>query len=184
MESLAIAIFPKNRKPRQLLVEEVINLNPQVFPDGKLKPVAAGTVLFFPELRGLSERAGKLAASSRNVVRPSRRAPAAKQPDADAGPAPEAVAPVKRPVKRRTAVIKPGEPIRLRRALELGEKPGPQECQALLPLCGIEQALGGVPSEFEEKVRGIDSGIQDLRLKQESIDSQLARLEQSLETLP
>jgi hypothetical protein len=35
-------------------VQEVVNLNPQVFPDGKKKPVAAGTVLLFPELRGLS----------------------------------------------------------------------------------------------------------------------------------
>jgi hypothetical protein len=181
VESLAVSIFPKNRKPRQLLVEEVVNLNPQVFPDGKLKPVAVGTVLFFPELRGLSERAGKLAASGRKVLPPARRAPAVKQPDA--GPAPETAAPVKRPVKRRTVGVKPGEPVRLRRALELGERPGPQECGALLPLCGIVQALGVVPPEFEEKARGIESGMQELRLKQESIVSQLARLEQSLVAL-
>ena len=181
VESLAVSIFPNNRKPRHLLVEEVVNLNPKVFPDGKLKPVAAGTVLFFPELRGLSERAGKLAASGRNVMPPARRAPAAKQPDA--GTAPEAAAPVKRPVKRRTVGVRPGEPVRLRRALELGERPGPQECQALLPLCGVEQSLGVVPPAFEEKALGIESGMQELRLKQESIDGQLARLEQSLAVL-
>ncbi len=181
VESLAVSIFPHSRKPRHLLVEEVVNLNPQVFPDGKLKPVAAGTVLFFPELRGLSERAGKLASSGRSVVPRARRATAAKQPDA--GTAPEAAAPVKRPVKRRTVGAKPGEPIRLRRALELGERPGPQECRFLLPLCGVEQALGVAPPAFEEKARGLESGMQELRLKQESIVSQLARLEQSLVAL-
>ncbi|MEK6209816.1 MAG: hypothetical protein AABM64_05470 [Pseudomonadota bacterium] len=166
VDSLAVSIFPNSRNLRHLLVDEVVRLNPQVFPGGKLKPVAAGTVLFFPELRGLSERAGR---------------PAARQPDDER--APEAATPVKRPVKRRAADARPGEPVRLRRALELGERPGPQECRALLPLCGVEQALGVVPPAFEEKARGIETGVQELRLKQESIDSQLARLEQSLAAL-
>jgi hypothetical protein len=52
-----------------------------------------------------------------------------------------------------------------------------------MPLCGVEQALGLVPPALEEKARGIESGVQELRLKQESIDSQLARLEQSLAAL-
>jgi hypothetical protein len=77
----------------------------------------------------------------------------------------------------------PREPVRLHRALELGEKPGPQECRTLLALCGVEQALGVVPPALEEKARGIESGVQELRLKQESIDSQLSRLEQSLAAL-
>lgn len=181
VDSLAGSLFPNNRKLRRLLVDEVVKLNPQVFPDGKLKPVAAGTVLFFPELRGFSERAGRPAARVRAAAPQARRAPAAAQPDAEA--APEAAAPVKRPVKRRVTEAKPGEPARLRRALELGEKPGPQECRALLPLCGVEEAPGVVPPALEEKARGIESGVQEVRLKQESIDSQLARLEQSLAAL-
>ena len=181
VESLAVSIFPNSRKPRRLLVEEVVKLNPQVFPDGKRKPVAAGTVLFFPELRGLSERAGKLAARGGDEMPPARRAPAATQSDAET--AAEAATPVKRPVKRRAVVARPGEPVRLRRALELGERPGPKECRALLPLCEVEQALSVVPPALEEKARGIESGVQELRLKQESIDSQLARLEQSVAAL-
>ena len=182
VESLAVSILPNSRKLRRVLVDQVVNLNPQVFPDGKLKPVAAGTVLFFPELRGLSERAGRPAASGRAAaVPPARREPAATQPDAET--APRGPTPVKRPIKQRAADAKPGEPVRLRRALELGERPGPQECRALMPLCGVEQALGMVPPALEEKARGIESGVQELRLKQESIDSQLARLEQSLAAL-
>ena len=180
VESLAVSIFPNSRKPRRLLMEEVVNLNPQVFPDGKRKPVAAGTVLFFPELRGLSERAGKLAARDGDAVPPARRAPAATQSDAET--AAEAATPVKRPVKRR-AVARPSEPVRLRRALELGETPSPKECRALLPLCGVEQALGVGTPALEEKARGIESRVQELRLKQESMNGQLARLEQSLAVL-
>ncbi len=179
VESLAVSIFPNSRKYRRLLVQEVVNLNPQVFPDGRKKPVAAGTVLFFPELRGLSERAGKPAASGGSAVPPARQVPAATQ--SDAGTAAEAATPVKQSVKRRAVVGKPGDAVRLRRALELGERPGPEECRALLPLCGAE--LGVVPPELEEKVRSIESGVQELRLKQESIDSKLARLELSLAAL-
>jgi hypothetical protein len=181
VDSLAVSIYPNNRKLRRLLVDEVVSLNPQVFPDGKLKPVAAGTELFFPELRRFSERAGRPAASSRAAVPPARRAPAAAPPDSET--APKAATPVKRPVKRRATEAMPGEPVRLRRAIELGERPGPNECRALLPLCGVEQALGVVPPALEEKARSIESGVQELRLKQESIDSQLARLAQSLAAL-
>ena len=183
VESLAVSIFPKSRKLRRLLVDAVVNLNPQVFPDGKLKRVASGTALFFPELRGLSERAGKRTASraTTTVVPSGTRATAGMQRDAET--VPEAATPVKRPVKRRATDARPGEPVSLRRALELGEKPGPQECRTLLTLCGVEQALGVVPPALEERARGIESGVQELRLKQESIDSQLARLEQSLAAL-
>jgi hypothetical protein len=134
-------------------------------------------VLFFPELRGLPERAHRPAASGRAAVPPARKVPAATQPDT------VTATPVKRSVRRRAVATKPGEPVTLRRALELGEKPGPEECRALMPLCGVEQALGLVPPALEEKARGIESGVQELRLKQESIDSQLARLEQSLAAL-
>jgi hypothetical protein len=181
VESLAVSIFPNNHKLRRLLVDKVVSLNPKVFPDGKLRPVAAGTVLFFPELRGLPERAGRPAAGSRAAAPPARRTPPATPPDAES--ASEAPTPVKRTVKRRAADAIPGEPVKLRRAIELGEKPGPQECRALLPMCGAKPALGEVPPALEEKARGIESGMQELRLKQESIDSQLARLEQSLAAL-
>jgi hypothetical protein len=165
VESLAVSIYPHSRNLRRLLVDEVVKLNPQVFPNRTLKPVAPGTVLFFPELRGLPERAGRAAASGRVVVPRARKT----------------ATPVKQSVKLRAA--KPGEPVKLRRALELGERPGPQECRTLMPLCGVEQALGLVPPALEEKTRGIESGVQELRLKQESIDGQLARLEQSLVAL-
>jgi hypothetical protein len=182
VDSLAVSIFPKsrNRNLRRRLVDEVVKLNPQVFPDGKLKPVAPGTALFFPELRGLSERARRPAAGAR-AVPPARRAAATRQPDTES--APQAATPVKRPVKRQPTEARPGEPVRLRRALELGERPGPEECRALLPLCGAEQVPGAVAPALEEKARGIESGVQELRLKQESMDSQLARLEQSLAAL-
>ena len=175
LESLAAAIYPKNRQHRQLLVEEVVRLNPEVFPGGKPKPLAAGSMLFFPELRDLS---GRTASATK---RSARRAAATRQPDT--GTSPEPAIPEKAPLKRRAAKAKPGEPVRLRRALALGETPGPQECRTLMPLCGVEQALDVVPPALEEKARGIESGVQELRLKQESIDSQLARLEQSLAAL-
>ena len=180
VESLAASIFPNNRKLRRVLQDNVVRLNPQVFPGGKLRPVAAGTVLFFPELRGMSERSGRPAASARAAVPPTRRAPPAP-PDAES--ATETPTAAKRTAKRRTPDAVPGEPVSLRRAIELGEKPGPQECKALLPLCGAEPAPGAIPPALEEKTRGIESGMQELRLKQESIDSQLARLEQSLAAL-
>ncbi|HWH46448.1 MAG TPA: hypothetical protein VN664_01515 [Burkholderiales bacterium] len=172
VETLAASIYPNNRKLRRLLVDEVVRLNPEVFPDGKLKPVAAGTLLFFPELRSLSERTSR---------RPARRVQVASQPDAQT--AAEPAAPGRRNLKRRSADASPGEPVTLRRALELGERPGPQECRALMPLCGAEPALGVVPPALEQKTHDIESGVQALRLKQESIDSQLARLEQSLAAL-
>jgi len=65
VESLAVSLFPNSSKLRRLLVNDVVKLNAQVFPDGKLKPVATGTLLFFPELRGLSERAGGPATKGR-----------------------------------------------------------------------------------------------------------------------
>ncbi|HZF22735.1 MAG TPA: hypothetical protein VE030_04610, partial [Burkholderiales bacterium] len=177
VESLAVSVFPRSRNLQRLLVDEVVKLNPQVFPSRTLRPVAPGTVLFFPELRGLPERAGRPAASGRAAMPPARKVPAATQPDT------VIATPVKRSVRRRAVAAKPGEPVTLRRALELGERPGPEECRALMPLCGVEQALGLVPPALEEKARGIESGVQELRLKQESIDSQLARLEQSLAAL-
>ena len=181
VESLAASLFPKSSRLRRLLVNDVVKLNPQVFPDGKLKPVATGTLLFFPELRGLSERVGAPAAKGRAAKSSMRREAPAAPPDVE--PTPETATPVKRSARRRATEAAPGEPIRLRRALELGEKPGPQECRALMPLCGVEQTQGAAPPALDEKARGIESGMHELRLKQESIDSQLARLEQSLAAL-
>ena len=180
VESLTASIFPNNRKLRRVLQDNVVRLNPQVFPEGKLRPVAAGTVLFFPELRRVSEHAGRPAVSSRAAVAPTRRAPVAP-PDAES--ATETPTAARRSAKRRTPDAISGEPVSMRRAIELGEKPGPEECKALLPSCGAQPALGEIPPALEEKTRGIESGMQELRLKQESIDSQLARLEQSLAAL-
>ena len=149
VESLAVSIFPNNHKLRRSLVDKVVSLNPQAFPDGKVRPVATGTVLFFPELRELSERAGRPAVSGRAALPPARRTPAATPPDSET--AAEAPTPVKRTAKRRATDAILGEPVRLRRAIELGEKPGPQECRALLPLCGAEPTLGEVPPALDRR---------------------------------
>lgn len=55
----------------------------------------------------------------------------------------------------------------------------------LLPLCGVLDAAGPppIPPQFEQRTSGLESGMQALKLKQDSIDSQLAQLEQSLQDL-
>jgi hypothetical protein len=78
---------------------------------------------------------------------------------------------------------KPRNPITLRRALELGDKPGPQECKQLMQLCGAETPAVATAPALDDKARAIESGVKELHLKQESIDQQLQRLEQSLQAL-
>jgi hypothetical protein len=52
-----------------------------------------------------------------------------------------------------------------------------------MPLCGGSAAPAEVHPELEKRAGGIESGMQNLKLKQDSIDGQLARLEASLAEL-
>ncbi len=199
--SLAAAVAPGNRKLQKALVQEVISANPQAFPDGKPRPIPAGTVLWVPDLRNVA-RSGtstpkSSAQSAANPVGRSTAVAKATQSVSDPVAAPAATGATKptgatnstgatkpsRPKQRESATA--GEPIKLRRALELGEKPGPQECRMLLPLCGVLDAVTTSPPvpDIEKRASGLESGLNALKLKQDSIDSQLSRLEQSLQEL-
>ncbi len=176
VSSLAAAVAPGNRKLQKQLAQEVIAANPQAFPAGIPRPIPAGTVLWFPDLRAVA-RSG---ASSTPV--------AVKAPEPVTGPSATPPAPAA-PKPRRPKRAEPaaaGEPIKLRQALDLGEKPGPQECRMLLPLCGVLEtatATAPLPETDNKRASGLESGMQALKLKQDSIDSQLSRLEQSLQEL-
>ncbi|HEX7811857.1 MAG TPA: hypothetical protein VF460_08110 [Burkholderiales bacterium] len=185
VNSLAAAVAPGNRKLQKQLVREVIAANPRVFPGGKPVPIPAGTVLWFPDLRSVAR-----AAASPAVVPPAVKPgqpPAEAARTAQAAPEPAAVPPPA-PKPRRPKRAGPsgtGEPIKLRQALELGERPGPQECRLLLPLCGVLDPGGAasVSPQAEYRASGLETGMQALKLRQDSIDSQLSRLEQSLQEL-
>jgi hypothetical protein len=149
---------------QQDLVQKVISGNPQVFANGKSAPVAPGTVLWFPDLREIRSASREhLAATQKNKpahadVR-TQAAPVQTREDAPAGPR---------------------KPVSLRRALELGAKPGPLECKQLLQLCAVDTPSPSIPPALEQKTQALQSGVNELHLKQESIEQQLQRLEQSL----
>lgn len=203
--SLAAAVAPGNRKLQKQLVQEVISSNPQAFPDGKARPIPAGIVLWIPDLRNVAGSVMRkpAAQSAANPVGRSTAAAKATQSVSDPVAAPAAtVAPkptgAPKPIgaPKPTGAPKPqrpkqpesataDEPIKLRRALEVGEKPGPQECRMLLPLCGVLDAVTASPSvpDMEKRASGLESGLYALKLKQDSIDRLLSRLEQSLQEL-
>ncbi len=174
VESIAAVLFPANRRVQQQLTQQVIAGNPKVFPNGQPRDVAPGTVLWFPDLRALRQtaRAEDVSAgpSSADPATVRRRGPRQVTPQQDTG--------------AQSAAPRSREPVTLRRALELGDKPGPQECRQLMQLCGAETAaVAPIAPALDEKARAIESGVQQLQLKQDSIDQQLQRLEQSLRTL-
>lgn len=185
--SLAAAVAPGNRKLQKQLIQDVLAANPHAFPDGKARAIPAGTVLWFPDLRRVGKSASGAAAVAATPSRPPARPTAVTAPSAVTGPTgePAPVAPKPKRPKRSEPAATAGGPVKLRQALELGEKPGPQECRMLLPLCGILDTTGTPPSspETQQRATGLESGIQALKLKQDSIDSQLSRLEQSLQEL-
>lgn len=189
--SLAAIVAPGNRKLQQQLVREIVAANPEAFPEAKARAIPAGTILWFPDLRSVGKAniaapgtpPAKAVAAAR---RPARAAAGVSAPRTAAPKVDAAVAAPPQP--RRTAHAEssvPREPVKLRRSLELGEKPGPQECRMLLPLCGVLDAAGTAPASPATGPRadGLESGIQALKLKQDSIDSQLSRMEQSLQEL-
>ena len=170
VESIAAVIFPGQRGIQQDLVQQVIAGNPATFPNGRIRDVSAGTVLWFPDLRDLRK-------SSRATVPRSAKPAAsrhARSVAATSEPAPvEAV---------EEAPSKPHQPITLRRALALGDKPGPQECRQLMRLCGAETPAGAAPAA-DAKTVALESGVRELHLKQEGIEQQLQRLELSLQNM-
>lgn len=172
VESIAAVIFPGQRGKQQALVRQVVAGNPGAFPGGAPREVPAGTVLWFPDLREIRKSGADETIATVATTSPQRRTGiASKPPDASAEPA-QATPP------------KPRNPVTLRRALELGDKPGPQECKQLMQLCGAEPAaVPTIAPALDEKARAIESGVKALHLKQEGIDQQLQRIEQSLRTL-
>jgi len=171
VESIAAVLFPGRRGLQQALVQQVIAGNPHAFPNGINREVATGTVLWFPGLREFhkSARAQSAAPAKTGVSttrRAGRRAATLPAEGAEVMPA------------------KPRNPVTLRRALELGDKPGPQECKQLMQLCGAgTPALAPTSPALDVAVRPLEAGVKELRLKQDSIDQQLQRLEQSLQAL-
>lgn len=174
VESVASVMFPDQRGLQQELVRQVIAGNANAFPDGRTREVPAGTVLWFPDLRGLRKSSQASPAAPAAVpTAPPRKARGAASAPVDPVPS--------KPVEATPP--KPRNPITLRRALELGDKPGPQECKQLMQLCGAEAPAVAVTPALDEKARAIESGVKELHLKQEGIDQQLQRLEQSLQAL-
>jgi hypothetical protein len=168
VESVAAVIFPASRSMQRDMAQQVVAGNPNAFPDGRIREVPAGTVLWFPDLREIRK-------SSR--VKP----PAAGRPGKAAAPAPAETTPAE---VIEEVPAKPHKPITLRRALELGDKPGPQECKQLMQLCGVEApGVAALSPALDAKAHALESGVNELHLKQDSIDRQLQRLEQSLQAL-
>ena len=174
VESIAAVLFPAHRGTQQNLLQQVLAGNPKVFPDGRSREVAAGTVLWFPDLRELRKSAKTDSAApvksgaETNATRRSGRPTATPAGDSTTEVTP----------------ARPRTPITLRRALDLGDKPGPQECKQLMQLCGADAtAVTLVAPGLDDKARALESGVKELHLKQDSIDQQLQRLEQSLRTV-
>ncbi|HVY05380.1 MAG TPA: hypothetical protein VHB46_05340, partial [Burkholderiales bacterium] len=166
LDEIAEVLFPGQRAMQQELVRQVVAGNPQAFPGGRAREVAAGTVLWFPNLQDVR---GKPGASS--AAKKPSGAPRAAARKAAAPAEPPAAVVAHEPAPARTSAT-------LRRALDLGDKPGPQECRELMQLCGAPAAL-----VTDDKAASIESNIKQLSLKQGSIDQQLQQLEQSLVAL-
>src|SRR5258706_1332867 len=175
VESIAAVLFSRQRSVQRDLVREVIAGNPNAFPDGVNREVAAGTVLWFPDLREIRKSSQTKPPASAKATSGARRpGRGIETPPSEPAPA-EA---------DEEAPAKPRQPVTLRRALALGDRPGPQECKQLMQLCGAEApAPAPVSPALDEKTQALESGMKELHLKQESIEQQLQRLEQSLQTL-
>ena len=173
VESIAAVLFPGHRGIQQDLVQQVIAGNPSTFPNGRIRDVPAGTVLWFPDLRELRNASGSApsAAAKSAASRHARRRV-------------EATAAEPAPVQAiNEAPAKPHKPITLRRALELGDKPGPQECRQLMRLCGAEMPAFAGTRPLDDMALALESGVRQSHLKQEGIEQQLQRLELSLQNL-
>ena len=175
VESVAAVIFPGKRGMQQALVQQVIAGNPNVFANGHGREVPAGTVLWFPDLREIRKSSQEKSSSS------ARRAAGIPRPRHTVAPPPSGPATAEA-IEEMPA--RPRKPVTQRRALELGDKPGPQECKQLMQLCGAESpAVAAVSPALDAKTHALESGVKELHLKQDGIDQQLQRLEQSLQAL-
>ena len=177
VEGIAAVIFPGQGALQQELVRQVIAGNPNVFPNGVNREIAAGTVLWFPDVREI-----------RKSVQTKPPAPA--RPDASATSRPSSsiiAAPRVEPSQAEVTgamPVKPRQPDTQRRALAAGDKPGPQECKQLLQLCGVEAAaVAPISPTLDDKARALESGLKELREQQVNIDNQFQRIEQSLMAL-
>jgi hypothetical protein len=174
VESVAAVIFPASRSMQRDLVKQVVAGNPNVFSDGRIREVSVGTVLWFPDLREIRR-------SSREKPSPAARTAGVGRPGKTAMPASSESAPAE---VIEEVPAKPHKPITLRRALALGDKPGPQECKQLMQLCGAEApVVAAISPALDAKASALESGVNELHLKQDSIDRQLQRLERSLQAL-
>lgn len=75
-------IYPKTPAARNNLIRAIIRSNPQHFPDGRYQPLAAGTVIHFPDLRTIGAHA-KTATSPRKsstVKKPPKNQPQSTSP--------------------------------------------------------------------------------------------------------
>ena len=174
VEGIAAVLFPGQRTLQRDLVQKVIAGNPSAFPNSVSREVAAGTVLWFPDLREIRKSTRPKPAA---FTKATAGAPAAHRPSQNiAAPAEATPAEVTEEMP-----IKPRQPATLRRALALGDKPGLQECKQLMQLCGAEAVVvaPGSPA-LDDRARALETGVKALRLQQDSIDSQVQRIEQSL----
>lgn len=175
VESIASVVFPDNRRMQQALLQEVIAGNPGAFPGGRSRDVPAGTVLWFPDLNDIRKSVMKPFAA------PKPRTSAETRP----GPVRPSATATMPPAQPSKPAGQTGIPMLLRKALDLGEQPGPQECSRLVKLCGAEAV--GAPAmptpDPEAKTRGLESDVGALKLKQDGIENQLQRIEQSIHAL-
>ncbi len=180
VESIAAVIFPGHRGIQQDLVQQVIAGNRGTFPNGRIRDVPAGTVLWFPDLRELrnASRSAPAVAAKSAAGHHARRGIAATSAEPVMQAANELPAQA-----GEEAPAKPRKPITLRRALELGDKPGPQECRQLMRLCGAEMPVAGGVRPLDDMALALESGVRQLHLKQEGIEQQLQRLELSIQNL-
>ena len=168
LESIAAVIYPRQLKLQQALVKQVIAGNRQAFPEGKNRKVAAGTVLWIPDLRTLGKPAGRMPPVARTPI--AAAVPGSTLAPAGAQAASEIAGGT--PAKRDT--LNPR-----RHVLTLDTLPGAAACKALTGNCGEEARSGARrPAITGEKTRLLHTGITNLRLKQDSAETQLMRVEQ------
>ena len=173
VEDIAAVLFPGQRRLQQDLIQQVIASNPSAFPIGRAREVPAGTVLWFPDLADIRK-----SAHAKSPVSATAGASATRRPRGS-------VAPPRAPAQSAEVMPpKPRTPVTLRHALDLGDKPGPQECKQLMQLCRAETPVAApVVPGLADQARTLESGVKEVHLKQDSIDQQLQRLEQSLQAL-
>lgn len=108
---------------------------------------------------------------------PPATKPPVPQPPLPRTEVPQPAAP--QPSPPQTSAPQPAAPqVRLQPALELGANPTPQQCRQAMALCGTP--AGG---ELEQRTLATEQSAAALRLRQDSIEQQLERLERSVQSL-